>query len=134
MIKFLTSSTFRKSIESMLKVKRGVYAGVESEIRDSFKGQTLKEIQNNRDVILMRTDSVVIKLRIQDRKNHLSKSNGFRLIYMAYKEVEQVVMMDIYPKRGPLQKLDISDAELDRLIDEVDQEYTDNVLKVFSIE
>lgn len=35
---------------------------------------------------------------------------------------ERVVFLDIYPKRGPLQQLDISDKEIIRLIEEFNAE------------
>ncbi|MCC8114535.1 MAG: hypothetical protein LIP03_11230 [Bacteroidales bacterium] len=122
MILFKSCSWFRESLSSLLKVKRGVYAGVKSEIKEAFLGKTMQEILSNRDMVLLKTDAVVVKLRMKDSKNKLSKANGFRLIYLAYKDIEEVVFMEVYPKRGPLQKIDLSDKEFEELLALVEAE------------
>ena len=69
-------------------------------------------------MVLLNDDSIVIKLRMPDKRQRLSKADGYRLIYMVMKQVPMVVQLDIYPKRGPSQQLDINKFELDRLIAE----------------
>lgn len=69
-------------------------------------------------MILLSNDAVVIKLRMPDRKQKLSKADGYRLIYLAMKQIPLVVFLDIYPKRGPSQQLDIEDNEINRLVTE----------------
>lgn len=113
---------------NLLKVKRGVYSAVPDAICSSFRGQTIEQIRVNRDMILMSNDAVVIKLRMPDTKQHLSKSDGYRLIYMALKQVPLVVMLDVYPKRGPMQQLDIDDKEVNHLINEFITEEVANTL------
>ncbi len=77
-------------------------------------------------MILLDEKRIVIKLRLPDKKHKLSKRDGFRLIYLVYKDADDVALLDIYPKNGPMQQLDIDDAkviELIRLyIDEKDQD------------
>ena len=102
MVNFASISTFRERLSALLKVKRGVYSA--------------EQIRQNRDMVLLKNDTVVIKLRLQDKKQHLSKSEGYRLIYLVLKERPIVVFLDIYPKRGPLQQLDIGDNEINRLV------------------
>lgn len=63
-------------------------------------------------MILLEGDLVIIKLRLPDKKRHLSRKDGFRLIYLVSKTDEVVVFLDIYPKNGPLQQLDIEEDEL----------------------
>ena len=116
MIQFVSITSFRKRLAALLKVKRGVYAGVEAEICHAFKDATIEQIRQNRDMILMNNDAVVIKLRIPDRKQRLSKADGYRLIYLVMKQVPVVALLDIYPKRGPSQQLDIEDNETNRLV------------------
>lgn len=67
-------------------------------------------------MILMDDDAITIKLRLPDKRQHLSKSEGYRLIYMVLKNLPVVSFLTVYPKRGPLQKLDIEDAELRALV------------------
>jgi regulator of extracellular matrix RemA (YlzA/DUF370 family) len=68
-------------------------------------------------MILMDNDSITIKLRLPDKKQRLSKADGYRLIYMVMKNVPVVALLTVYPKRGPLQKLDLENGELEMLID-----------------
>ena len=122
MIHFVSISSFRSRLDSLLKVKKGVYAGAPGAICDSFKDASIEEIRQNRDMVLLNDDSIVIKLRMPDKKQRLSKADGYRLIYMVMKRVPMVVQLDVYPKRGPSQQLDIDKSELDRLIAEFKSE------------
>lgn len=128
MISFVSISSFRSRLQSLLKVKRGVYSGVKKEISSAFSDLSMEQIRNNRDMILVDDASVVIKLRLPDKKQHLSKSDGYRLIYMAIKTEDVVVFLDVYPKRGPSQQLDIEDSELMLLIKEFVTEFQNDEL------
>lgn len=134
MIHFASITTFRKRLAELLKVKRGVYSGVKAEICQAFKGATIEQIRTNRDMILIDNEAVVIKLRLPDKRQRLSKADGYRLIYMALKQTPLVVFLDIYPKRGPLQQLDIDDKELNRLLQEFVEEFNANTLVFHDME
>ena len=73
-------------------------------------------------MILIEGDIIVIKLRLPDKKQRLSKRDGFRLMYLVSKVDELVVFLDIYPKNGPSQQLDIDDVEIKRLVSEFIEE------------
>jgi len=118
MVDFASVTTFRTRLAALLKVKRGVYAAVPEEICNAFKNATIEEIRQNRDMVLLNNDAVVIKLRLPDKKQHLSKADGYRLIYLVLKEKSVVILLDVYPKRGPSQQLDIDDDEIARLVGE----------------
>lgn len=106
----------------MLKIKRGVYAGVSAEICAAFKDVPIEQIRSNRDMILMDNDSITIKLRLPDKKQRLSKADGYRLIYMVMKNIPVVALLTIYPKRGPMQKLDLEENELVQLMNDFSTE------------
>ena len=116
MIRFVSISTFRLALEELITVRRGVYAGVITEICKAFQNASIDEIRSNRDMILMDNNSVVIKLRLSDKKQRLSKADGYRLIYMVLKSVPVVALLTVYPKRGPMQKLDLEAGELTQLL------------------
>lgn len=128
MTHFTSITSFRKRLAELLKVKRGVYAGVKNEICQTFKGASIEQIRTNRDMILIDNDAVIIKLRLPDKRQRLSKADGYRLIYMVLKQTPLVVFLDIYPKRGPLQQLDIDDKELNRLLQEFVGEFNADAL------
>jgi len=134
MIHFISITSFRERLSALLKIKRAVYGGVASEICNAFKNAPVEQIRTNRDMILMDNESIVIKLRLPDKKHRLSKSDGYRLIYMVMKHVEVVVFLDIYPKRGPLQQLDIDDNELNRLLREFLTEFNNGSVVFHNID
>ena len=47
---------------------------------------------------------------------------------MVMKYVELVVFLDIYPKRGPMQKINITDNDLARLIHEFVDEFNNSTI------
>lgn len=134
MISFKTISSFRTRLAALLKVKRKVYVNVENEINREFAGKPIEQIRQNNDMILLEGDLVVVKLRLPDKKQHLSRKDGFRLIYLVSKTDEIVVFLDIYPKNGPLQQLDIADNDLKSLLKEFIEEAQSNNLLDYAIE
>ena len=131
MINYKTISTFRSHLSRLLKVKRHVYTNVENEIQREFSGKPI-ERQNN-DMILLEGELIIIKLRLPDKKQHLSRKDGFRLIYLVSKTDEIVVFLDIYPKNGPLQQLDLPDEDLKSLVREFIVEAQLGSLKDYTI-
>ena len=116
MVVFKSISSFRKRLSDMLSIKRGVYSGITNEIKNEFENASIDNIRNNRDMILIKNDAIIIKLRLPDKDKQISKANGYRLIYMVSTLYERVVFLDVYPKRGPLQQLDIDKKDLMRLL------------------
>ena len=133
MINFKTIRSFRMRLANLLKVRRKVYANVETEIKREFTGKTIYQIRQNNDMILLEGDVIIIKLRLPDKKQHLSRKDGFRLIYLVSKKDEVVVFLDVYPKNGPLQQLDIEVNELKRLIQQFIDEVQMNTLEDYML-
>ena len=131
MISFETITHFRERLEALMDYKRGVYSGAEAEVKNAFKGISIEQIRQNRDMILMQDDSIAIKLRLPDHRQRLSKKDGYRLIYLVSMIEERVAFLDIYPKRGPLQQLDIPGEELLRLLSLYVLEGNNNQLQLF---
>lgn len=118
MISFQTISSFRARLQALIDIRKGVYSSVPAEIKREFESADIETIRHNRDIILIQNDLVIVKYRLGDKRMKLSKANGYRLIYMVSTLHERVVFLDIYPKRGSLQQLDIDDRQLMRLIEE----------------
>mgnify|MGYP006908795397 FL=1 len=133
MIQFQTITSFRGRLKALVEYKKGVYSGASDEIKSAFTNVSISQIRNNRDMILMQNDALLIKLRLPDHKNHLSRADGYRLIYLVSRISEKVVFLDIYPKRGPMQQLDISNNDLKRLLAEYIAEATAGVLEEYPI-
>lgn len=133
MICFETITHFRERLQALMDYKRSVYSEAETEIKSAFKGVSIEQIRQNRDMILMQDDSIAIKLRLPDHRQRLSKKDGYRLVYLVSMIEERVAFLDIYPKRGPLQQLDIPDEELLRLLSLYVQEGNNDQLQFFDI-
>lgn len=133
MLSFKTISSFRKRLDNLLKARRNVYSGVTNEIKKELGNSSIEQIRMNRDMILMEDDLLIIKLRLPDKKQRLSKKDGFRLIYLVSKVNNFVTFLDIYPKNGSLQQLDIDEKEVKRLIGEFVAEGEKNLLGDFSM-
>ena len=133
MISFETITHFRERLQALMDYKRGVYSGAEAEIKSAFRNVPIEQIRQNRDMILMQSDAIAIKLRLPDHRQRLSKKDGYRLIYLVSMIEERVAFLDIYPKRGPLQQLDIPDEELLRLLSLYVQEGNNDQLQIFNI-
>ena len=133
MITFSAITNFNARIAALKNVRRGVYATVEDEIRASFKGLAIEQIRQNRDMILFNDEHIVIKLRMPDKKHRLSKKDGYRLIYLVYKDTEEVIFLDVYPKNGPSQQLDIDDKQLVELVNQLADEREKGLLTTFEI-
>ena len=118
MISFQTISSFRARLQALIDIRKGVYSSVPAEIKREFESADIETIRHNRDMILIQNDLVIVKYRLGDKRMKLSNANGYRLIYMVSTLHERVVFLDIYPKRGSLQQLDIDDRQLMRLIEE----------------
>lgn len=133
MIDFQAISYFHERLETLKSVKRGVYATVEDEIRREFIGKSIENIRINNDMILIDEPRVVIKLRLPDKKHRLAKKDGYRLIYLVYKDREEVAFLDIYPKNGPMQQLDESDDVIANLISQYAEEKANRTLRKFTL-
>lgn len=133
MIQYFSITTFRNRIASLLKIKRGVYAGVTSEIVKEFNGKTIEQIRQNRDMILCENYVIIIKLRLPDKRQRLSRKDGYRLIYIVSKTQETVIFLDIYPKNGPSQQLSISENRLTALLEEFTAEAKAAALAPFDL-
>jgi mRNA-degrading endonuclease RelE of RelBE toxin-antitoxin system len=133
MIKFSAITYFIERTSTLKNVRRGVYASVEDEIRAAFKETSIEQIRQNRDMILLDDPRIIIKLRLPDRKHRLAKKDGFRLIYLVYKDVEEVAFLDIYPKNGPMQQLDIDDQQVVNLVKQYIDEKENGTLLDYEI-
>ena len=133
MIKFSAITYFIERTSTLKNVRRGVYASVEDEIRAAFKETSIEQIRQNRDMILLDDPRIIIKLRLPDRKHRLAKKDGFRLIYLVYKDVEEVAFLDIYPKNGPMQQLDIDEQQVVNLVKQYIDEKENGTLLDYEI-
>lgn len=82
-------------------------------------------------MILIEGDSIVIKLRLPDKKQRKSRKDGYRLIYLVAKDTDMVTFLSVYPKNGPSQKIDTSKEELRLLMDRFIIELSSDTLEPY---
>ena len=129
MIDYFAITNFVERIAALKNAKRGVYASVEEEVCTA----SIEQIRQNRDMILLDDPRIIIKLRLPDKKHKLAKKDGFRLIYLVYKNSEEVAFLDIYPKNGPMQQLDIDDQQVVNLVRQYVDEKENGTLRTYEI-
>lgn len=79
-------------------------------------------LRDTNDRVRQLPDYRIVKLRLPNSGQNLSRSNGFRLIYWISLLTDDIVLLSIYPKRGPQSAVDLIDSEYGRLVVEMTQE------------
>lgn len=124
-MKFYTSSTFRQNIAALTKKPREGYMSVIQDICHAFNNMDDNIIRESNDRVRQLSDYRIVKLRLPNSSQNLSKPNGFRLIYWVSLLKDDVVLLSIYPKRGPQSAVDLVDNEYARLLRELTNENAD---------
>ncbi len=83
-------------------------------------------------MILIEGESILIKLRLPDKKQRKSRKDGYRLIYLVAKDSDMVTFLSIYPKNGPSQKINLSKEELNSLMAQFIEEISTGALQPYS--
>ena len=89
------------------------------DVCEALKNMPDNILRDTNDRVYQYPEYRVVKLRVANSGQHLPKNNGFRLIYWVSMRHDSVVLMCIYPKRGPLAAVDLVNAEYTRLQMEV---------------
>ena len=113
---FHTTSSFRQNILSLTKKSKEGYMTVVADVCRALQDMPDNVIRDTNDRIIQMQRFRIVKLRIPNSGQKLSKSNGFRLIYYVSLVDDTVVLMGVYPKRGPKGVADLADTDYDRLI------------------
>lgn len=118
-MKFYTTSTFRQTLASLTKKPKEGYKSVVKDICKALLSMEPNIIRDTNDRIKQFEDFRVIKLRLPNSGQRLSRPDGFRLIYYISLISDDVALLRIYPKRGPQGIVDLVDEEYDRLLVEM---------------
>lgn len=78
---YYTSSSFRKSINSLTKKVKDGYATVINDIYNTLLDMPDNILRDTNDRVYQYQDYRIVKLRVPNSELKLSKANGFRLIY-----------------------------------------------------
>ena len=116
---FFTVSTFRETLSNLTKKPRDGYMTVVKDICNNLQKMNDDILRNTNDRVKQYPKYRIVKLRLPNTGQHLSRPDGFRLIYMVSLVSDAVVLLRVYPKRGPQKAIDLVDEEYTRLTTEV---------------
>ncbi len=119
---YYTISAFRQSIANLTKKSKDGYMTVVSDICKSLQDMPDNIARDTNDRIKMFSEYRIVKLRIPNSGLRLAKANGFRLIYWVSMKHDNMVLLRVYPKRGPKGIANIVEAEYNRLLMELVKE------------
>ena len=125
---FYTISTFRKAVASLIKKPREGYATIVTDVCNELQSMPENVLRDSNERIIQTAEYRIVKLRVGNSGQKLSKANGFRLVYMVSLVSSDVVLMTIFPKRGAKGVKNIPDAEYIRLQVELISESKANLL------
>lgn len=125
---FYTTSTFRQTLTSLTKKPKEGYKSVVKDICKALFSMEPNIIRDTNDRIKQFEDFRIVKLRLPNSGQHLSRPDGFRLIYYVSLISDDVALLRIYPKRGPQGIVDLVDEEYDRLLLEMVTENNNKTL------
>ena len=116
---FYSCTSFRESLAALIKKPKDGYMSVVEDICDALKDMSDNILRDTNDRVYQYPEYRVVKLRLNNSGQKLSRSNGFRLIYWVSLLHDSVVLMRVYPKRGPHAAVDLVNSEYTRLQNEV---------------
>lgn len=130
---FYTISTFRNVIVSLTKKAREGYTTIVTDVCTELQSMPINILRDSNERIIQTAEYRIVKLRIGNSGQKLSKSNGFRLIYFVSLHSDDVVLMTVFPKRGAKGVNNIPNAEYVRLLKELWEEDKAQQLQVVDI-
>jgi mRNA-degrading endonuclease RelE of RelBE toxin-antitoxin system len=125
---FFTISTFRDIVASLIKKPREGYSSVVADICAELQSMPDNILRDTNERIIQTSEYRVVKLRVANSNLKLSKSNGFRLVYLVSLITDDVFLLTVFPKRGTKGIGNIPNAEYVRLLNELSQETSSKLL------
>lgn len=125
---FFTISTFRDVVASLIKKPREGYSSVVADICAELQSMPDNILRDTNERIIQTLEYRVVKLRVANSNLKLSKSNGFRLVYLVSLITDDVFLLTVFPKRGTKGISNIPNAEYVRLLKELSLETSSKLL------
>ena len=129
---FYTSSSFRKSVSALTRKAKDGYKSVIEDILRLFRAWMIILRETN-DRIRQEQNFRIVKLRVKNSQLKLAKKDGFRLIYWVSTKSDNLVLLSVYPKRGPHAINNLANTEFLRLLQEMLDEKLQCILQKVDI-
>ena len=111
-----TISTFRDAIASLTKKPREGYSSLITDICTELQSMPINILRDSNERILQTSVFRVVKLRLCNSGQKLSKSKGFRLVYYISLKTDEMVLLTVFPKRGAKGISNIPSSEYKRML------------------
>lgn len=126
---FYTSTSFRSSISKLTRKSKDGYESVVKDVCDALGSMDDSFLRETNDRIRQEQNFRIVKLRVKNSHQNLPKNDAFRLIYWVSTKSDNLVLLSIYPKRGPLGINNLTNDEFKRLLEEMLREKCDSILQ-----
>lgn len=125
---FYCTSDFIRQSKKLTSDKKAGYDTLQKDICDVFKDKNIDEIFAFNDTLIVNENHKLVKLRVPNTKQNLSKSNGFRVIFLVQPKIEKVTFIYVFPKRGKFGMNSIEKEQIKTLLQTAVKEGKDNSL------
>ncbi len=123
---------FLSDLEQLTKKPANKYHSVRKDICSEFTPTQMPEEIVNKGMTIRYLEyegtHIVLKTRIKNTAMKVGKSGGFRLIHVTIQHGERTTFLTVYPKKGKLGMNNISDQQLEQLIEEYETAFENNTL------
>ncbi len=130
---FYTSTSFRDSISKLTRKPKDGYVSVVTDICEALKSMDDSNFRDTNDRIRQEQNFRIIKYRVKNSHQNLPKNDAFRLIYWVSTKTDNLVLLTVYPKRGPLGINNLTNNEFKRLLKEMLDEKENSILQKVDI-
>ena len=130
---FYTSTSFRSSISKLTRKPKDGYESVAKDICEALMNMDDSMLRDTNDRIRQEQFFRIVKLRVKNSHQNLPKNDGYRLIYWVSTKSDNLVLLSVYPKRGPQGAGNLTNQEFKRLLNELLSEKEQCVLQKVDI-
>lgn len=130
---FYTSTSFRNSISKLTRKPKDGYESIVKDLCQALISMEDSILRDTNDRIRQEQNFRIVKLRVKNSHQNLPKNDAFRLIYWVSTKSDNLVLLTVYPKRGPWGISNLSNSELIRLLEEMLFEKENSILQKVDI-
>ncbi|MGB0931757.1 MAG: hypothetical protein ACPGVB_13330 [Chitinophagales bacterium] len=133
MVTYKAIETFLESLEKLERKGKKNYLKIRKDISDKFS--EIEDVVDllKSDIIVHLDNRIVLKTRVPNTTMREGSSGGYRVINIIDAEEQEVIFLEVYPKKGKLAKSDLSKKEKIALLKEYLEQALENTLKEVDI-
>jgi hypothetical protein len=107
-MQFYTTPEFLQVINELCKRPKDGYSSCKEDICNEFKDKSLEELWDTEPFLINNSRLRLIKARFCNSGASIGQSGAFRILYIITKDIEEIIFIYVFPKRGKFGKQNIS--------------------------